>query len=113
LQLKHIFVPLLKEKEVEKLFNEVEVQLVPVLADMEFEGVKIDKEFLNDYSKQMEKEIVQVEKEVYELAGVRFNLASPKQLGDVLFEKLKIPYVGKKTKTGQYSTDEDTLNKLA
>lgn len=113
LQLKHVFVPLLKAKEVEKLFNEVEVPLVPVLAEMEFEGVKIDKPFLNDYSKQMEKEIAQVEKEVYELAGVRFNLASPKQLGEVLFEKLKIPYLGKKTKTGQYSTDEDTLNKLA
>ncbi|HUM45362.1 MAG TPA: DNA polymerase I [Chitinophagales bacterium] len=113
LQLKHIFVPLLKGKEVEKLFSEVEVPLVPVLAAMEFEGVKIDKEFLNDYSKQLEKEIVQVEKEVYELAGVRFNLASPKQLGEVLFDKLKIPYLVKKTKTGQYSTDEDTLSKLA
>ncbi|MEO6166569.1 MAG: DNA polymerase I, partial [Chitinophagales bacterium] len=112
LQLKHIFVPLLKGKQLETLFNEVEVPLVPVLAAMEFEGVKIDKEFLNGYSKQMEKEIVQVEKEVYELAGVRFNLASPKQLGEVLFDKLKIPYLGKKTKTGQYSTDEDTLSKL-
>ena len=112
LQLKHVFMPLLKEKEVEKLCMEVEVPLVPVLADMEFEGVKIDKAFLNDYSKQLEKEIVQVEKEVYELAGVRFNLASPKQLGEVLFDKLKIPYQGKKTKTGQYSTDEDTLSKL-
>lgn len=112
LQLKTIFAPLLKEREVEKLFEEVEVPLVPVLAAMEFEGVKIDKEFLNDYSLQLEKEITQVEKEVYELAGVRFNLASPKQLGEVLFEKLKIPYQGKKTKTGQYSTDEDTLSKL-
>lgn len=112
LQLKQLFVPLLKEKEVEPLFTNVEVPLVPVLADMEFEGVKIDKEFLNDYSKQLGKEIVQVEQEVYELAGVRFNLASPKQLGEVLFDKLKIPYQGKKTKTGQYSTDEDTLSKL-
>lgn len=112
-QLKNIFVPLLKQKDIEKLFLEVEVPLVPVLTDMEFEGVRIDKDFLNDYSKQMEKEIIQVEKEVYDLAGVRFNLASPKQLGEVLFDKLKIPYAGKKTKTGQYSTDEDTLNKLA
>ena len=112
LQLKQLFVPLLKEKEVETLFKNVEVPLVPVLADMEFEGVKIDKDFLNDYSKQLGKEIVQVEQEVYELAGVRFNLASPKQLGEVLFDKLKIPYQGKKTKTGQYSTDEDTLSKL-
>ncbi|MBX7107508.1 MAG: DNA polymerase I [Chitinophagales bacterium] len=112
LQLKEIFMPLLKEKEVEQLCMEVEVPLVPVLADMEFEGVKIDKTFLNDYSKQLEKEIIQVEKEVYDLAGVRFNLASPKQLGEVLFDKLKIPYQGKKTKTGQYSTDEDRLGKL-
>ena len=112
LQLKQLFVPLLKEKEVETLFTNVEVPLVPVLADMEFEGVKIDKDFLDDYSKQLGKEIVQVEQEVYELAGVRFNLASPKQLGEVLFDKLKIPYQGKKTKTGQYSTDEDTLSKL-
>ncbi len=112
LQLKHIFVPLLKEKGVETLFTNVEVPLVPVLADMEFEGVKIDKDFLDDYSKQLGKEIAQVEQEVYKLAGVRFNLASPKQLGEVLFEKLKIPYQGKKTKTGQYSTDEDTLSKL-
>ncbi|HYV92314.1 MAG TPA: DNA polymerase I [Chitinophagales bacterium] len=113
LQLKEVFVPMLKEKEVEKLFSEIEVPLVPVLADMEFEGVKIDKEFLNEYSRQMQKEIDQVEGEVYNLAGVKFNLASPKQLGDVLFEKMKIPYIGKKTKTGQYSTDDDILTKLA
>jgi DNA polymerase-1 len=113
LQLKEVFVPLLKEKEVEEVFNDVEMPLVPVLAEMEYEGVKIDSDFLSAYSKQMQKEIEQVEKEVYDLAGVRFNLASPKQLGDVLFEKLKIPYAGKKTKTGQYSTDEDTLSKVA
>jgi DNA polymerase-1 len=113
LQLKNIFVPLLREREVEKLFNDVEVPLVPVLTDMEFAGVKIDKQFLEDYSRQMEKEITQLENTVYELAGVQFNLSSPKQLGEVLFEKLKIPYVGKKTKTGQYSTDEETLSKLA
>jgi DNA polymerase-1 len=113
LQLKNVFEPMLKEKEMEKLFSEVEVPLVPVLAAMEFEGVKIDSDFLGEYSKQMQKEIEQSEKEVYALAGVRFNMASPKQLGEVLFDKLKIPYVGKKTKTGQYSTDEDTLTKLA
>ncbi|MCY7409553.1 MAG: DNA polymerase I [Chitinophagales bacterium] len=113
LQLKNVFTPLLKEKEMENLFSEVEVPLVTVLAAMEFEGVKIDSDFLGEYSKQMQKEIEQSEKEVYELAGVKFNLASPKQLGEVLFDKLKIPYIGKKTKTGQYSTDEDTLTKLA
>lgn len=112
LQLKDFFAPQLKEKEVEKLFTEVEMPLVEVLTDMEYEGVAVDKNFLNDYSVRLEKEIVQTEKEVYELAGVRFNLASPKQLGEVLFEKIKIPYSGKKTRTGQYSTDEDTLSKL-
>ncbi|MBA3649276.1 MAG: DNA polymerase I [Chitinophagales bacterium] len=113
LQLKNIFLPLLKKAEVENLFNDVEVPLVPVLTEMEFQGVKIDKEFLDDYSKQLEKEITQVEKEIYELAGMQFNIASPKQLGEVLFDKLQIPYIGKKTKSGQYSTDEDTLSKLA
>ena len=113
LQLKEIFVPMLKTKEVESIYHEVEAPLIPVLADMEYEGVKIDKEFLYDYSRQMQKEIEKVEGEVYDLAGVKFNLASPKQLGDVLFDKLKIPYAGKKTRTGQYSTDEDTLSKVS
>ncbi len=113
LQLKEVFVPMLKEKQVEKLFNEIEVPLVPVLASMEFEGVKIDKDFLYEYSRQLQKECDQVEGEVYTIAGVKFNLASPKQLGEVLFTKMNIPYPGKKTKTGQYSTDDDTLTKLA
>ncbi len=112
LQLKEHFVPMLKEKKAEKLFNEVEMPLVAVLTDMEFEGVKVDEKFLNDYSVLLEKDIAKAEKEVQELAGVKFNLASPKQLGEVLFEKLKIPYIGQKTRTGQYSTDEDTLSKL-
>jgi DNA polymerase-1 len=75
--------------------------------------VRIDPDFLHDYGSKMKTEIEEVEKKVYGLAGVKFNLGSPKQLGDVLFEKLKIPYQGKKTKTGQYSTDEDTLSRLA
>lgn len=112
LQLKEKFAPMLKEQTVEKLFTEVEVPLVEVLCAMEFEGVKIDENFLRDYSSLLEKDIVRNEKEVYELAGVRFNLASPKQLGEVLFDKLKIPYEGKKTKTGQYSTDDDMLSRL-
>ena len=112
LQLKDFFVPMLQEKKAEKLFNEVEMPLVAVLTDMEFEGVKVDEKFLTDYSKLLESDIIKAEKEVQDLAGVKFNLASPKQLGEVLFELLKIPYVGQKTKTGQYSTDEDTLSKL-
>ena len=113
LQLKKVFTPLLKEKEVEKVFNEVESPLVQVLTDMEFEGVKIDTAFLNDYSKQLEKEAKTAEENVYKQAGVRFNLASPKQLGEVLFDKLKLDPSAKKTKTGQYQTGEDVLLKLA
>ncbi len=113
LQLKHAFVPLLKEKEVQKVFDEVENPLVRVLTDMEFEGVKIDVPFLNDYSKELEKDAKQFEENVYAKAGVRFNLASPKQLGEVLFEILKIDPKAKKTKTGQYATGEDVLQKLA
>lgn len=113
LQLKKVFTPLLKEKDVEKVFNEVESPLVEVLTNMEYEGVKIDTGFLNDYSKQLEKEAKTAEENVYKQAGVRFNLASPKQLGEVLFDKLKLDPSAKKTKTGQYQTGEDVLLKLA
>ena len=113
LQLKQVFVPLLKSKEVQRVFDEVENPLVRVLTDMEFEGVKIDVGFLNDYSKELEKDAKQFEENVYATAGVRFNLASPKQLGEVLFEILKIDPKAKKTKTGQYATGEDVLQKLA
>ena len=113
LQLKNIFVPLLKAKEVEKVFAEVENPLVKVLTDMEFEGVKIDTAFLNEYSKQLEIDAKKAEDNVYQQAGVRFNLSSPKQLGEVLFEKLQLDSKAKKTKTGQYATGEDVLLKLA
>lgn len=113
LQLKNVFVPLLKSKEVEKVFSEVENPLVKVLADMEYEGIKVDVDFLNDYSKQLEKEAKTAEESVYKQAGVRFNLASPRQLGEVLFDKLKLDPSAKKTKTGQYQTGEDVLLKLA
>lgn len=113
LQLKYALHPGLKEKEVEKVYYEVENPLVRVLTDMEFEGIKIDEAFLNDYSKELEKEAAVAEKNVYEQAGVKFNLASPKQLGEVLFEKLQLDPKAKKTKTGQYATGEDVLQKLA
>ncbi len=113
LQLKNIFLPQLKTKEVEKVFYEVENPLVKVLTDMEFEGIRIDEGFLNDYSKQLEAEAKVAEESVYKQAGVRFNLASPKQLGEVLFEKLQLDPKAKKTKTGQYATGEDVLLKLA
>ena len=113
LQLKQAFVPLLKEKDVQRVFDEVENPLVAVLTDMEFEGVKIDVGFLKDYSKELEKDAKQFEENVYAQAGVRFNLASPKQLGEVLFEILKIDPKAKKTKTGQFATGEEVLQKLA
>ena len=113
LQLKKVFTPLLKKREVEKVFNEVESPLVKVLVDMEFEGIKVDVDFLNEYSKQLEKDAKKAEESVYKQAGVRFNLASPKQLGEVLFDKLKLDPSAKKTKTGQYQTGEDVLLKLA
>jgi DNA polymerase-1 len=113
LQLKNVFLPLLKAKEVERVFREVENPLVKVLADMEFEGIRVDVEFLRDYSKQLEKEAKKAEESVYKQAGVRFNLSSPRQLGEVLFDKLKLDPSAKKTKTGQYQTGEDVLLKLA
>ena len=113
LQLKNIFAPQIKTKNVEKVFDEVENPLVKVLADMEFEGVKVDTEFLKEYSKELDKEAKIAEESVYKIAGVRFNLASPKQLGEVLFEKLMLDPKAKKTKTGQYATGEDVLKKLA
>ncbi|MEI9957629.1 MAG: DNA polymerase [Ferruginibacter sp.] len=100
LQLKNIFLPQLKEKEVEKVFYEVENPLVKVLTAMEFEGIRIDEGFLNDYSKELEREAKIAEESVYKQAGVRFNLASPKQLGEVLFDKLQLDPKLKKQKRG-------------
>lgn len=97
----------------EKVFYEVDNPLVKVLADMEYEGVAIDVGFLNEYSKELDREAKLAENKVFQAAGVRFNLASPRQLGEVLFEKLKLDPNAKKTKTGQYATGEDVLLKLA
>ncbi|MFZ4769594.1 MAG: DNA polymerase I [Ferruginibacter sp.] len=113
LQLKNVFLPQLKIKEVEKVFYEVENPLVKVLTAMEFEGIKVDVDFLNRYSKELEIDAKTAEESVYAQAGVRFNLASPKQLGEVLFDKLQLDPKAKKTKTGQYATGEDVLLKLA
>jgi len=113
LQLKNIFAPKLKEVESEKLIHEIEHPLIYVLADIEFEGVKIDHDTLKEFSKELETDVAKLEKTVYEKAGVRFNIASPKQLGEVLFEKLMLDPKAKKTKTGQYQTGEDVLLSLA
>jgi DNA polymerase-1 len=113
LQLKNCFTPLIEKRGVSKVFEEVENPLVRVLVDMEYEGVKVDTAFLNEYSKVLEEEAKISEERVFEQAGVRFNLASPKQLGEVLFDILKLDPKAKKTKTGQYATGEDVLSKMA
>lgn len=112
LQLKKVFDPLLIEKGVESVFREIENPLVPVLVDMEYEGIRVDEHFLHQYSKELEADIRQAEERVYTQAGVSFNLASPKQLGEVLFEHMKLDAKAKKTKTGQYATGEEVLEKL-
>lgn len=113
LQLAHIFEPKLKELNAAKLAEEIENPLVYVLADIEKEGVRIDIETLQAYSKELETEIIKFEQNVYDKAGIKFNLASPKQLGEVLFDKLQLDPKAKKTKTGQYQTGEDVLTALA
>ncbi|HBB58006.1 MAG TPA: DNA polymerase I, partial [Chitinophagaceae bacterium] len=112
-QLKQDFVSRVRKASVENILKEVELPLISVLADMEYEGVTIDKDFLQEYSVSLEKEAKVAEEAVYKEAGVRFNLASPKQLGEVLFDKLQLDPDAKKTKTGQYQTGEDILSKLA
>jgi DNA polymerase-1 len=104
---------MLDEYKVRDVFDKVEVPLVPVLTAMEYEGVKIDMDFLREYSKVLDEEARRHEEAVYEVAGVRFNIGSPKQLGEILFEKLHLDPKAKKTKTGQYATGEDVLSKLA
>lgn len=111
-QLKDKFVPKLKETETEKLFTEVEVPLITVLADMEREGINLDVKGLKDFSAQLAEDITKVDEEIQQLAGTKFNISSPKQVGEILFEYLKIVDNPKKTKTGQYATSEDILAKL-
>jgi DNA polymerase-1 len=114
LQLKEIFTLELDKTETKKLFEEIEIPLVKVLADMEKEGIRVDVDFLKSLSKELNNDIKALEKTIYETAGHSFNLASPKQLGEVLFDKLKIGGAKqKKTKTGQYATGEEILSYLA
>ncbi|MFC5681728.1 DNA polymerase I [Flavobacterium sp. MAHUQ-51] len=113
-QLKELFAVELEKTATQKLFDEIEIPLVPVLAAMETEGIKLDVPFLKEMSVEMQKEINAFEQKIYETAGEKFNLASPKQLGDILFDKLKIGGAKqKKTKTGQYATGEEVLSYLA
>jgi len=113
-QLKQNFSPILDKAETKKLFDEIEIPLIPVLAAMELEGINLDVPFLKSMSVEMAKESAALEQKIYETAGEKFNLASPKQLGDILFDKLKIGGTKqKKTKTGQYATGEEILSYLA
>ncbi|AKA35518.1 DNA polymerase I [Flagellimonas lutaonensis] len=112
-QLAHKFRPELKAAETEKLFEEIEVPLLRVLADMECEGINLDIDFLKQLSVELDKDIKKLEEKIYEQAGETFNIASPRQLGDILFGKLKLVDKPKKTKTGQFSTSEDVLSYLA
>lgn len=114
LQLSELFNTELEKTHTKKLFEEIEIPLVTVLASMETEGINLDVPFLHSLSKELGDDISQLESRIYEIAGEKFNLASPKQLGDILFDKLKIGGAKqKKTKTGQYATGEEILSYLA
>ena len=112
LQLKNKLESELQKYGAEKLFYEIEMPLMPVLAEMEMTGVRIDTDSLAETSSQLTQRMLDIEKHIYELAGGQFNIASPKQVGDILFEKLKIVEKAKKTKTGQYVTSEEVLQQL-
>lgn len=108
----HLRPELEKEEGLFKLYHDVEEPLIQVLADMEYEGIRLDSEFLREYTAELQEQITEVEKKIYELSGTPFNISSPKQVGEILFDQLKIPYRWKKTKSGQYSTSEEKLDEL-
>lgn len=107
------FKPELEAAKTTELYNKIEIPLLSVLADMEMEGINLDVDFLKSLTGDLDKDIQNLEKKIYEIAGEEFNISSPKQLGEVLFDKLKLVDKPKKTKTGQYSTAEDVLSYLA
>lgn len=113
LQLKDAFLPMLENEHCSKLFTDIEIPLVGVLADMESEGIALDTKALAIFSKELEKDILLLQGTIYKLAGIEFNIDSPKQLGNILFEHLKVSDKAKKTKTGQYATSEDILVRMA
>jgi DNA polymerase-1 len=114
LQLFNYLYPKLKESgDLLKLYTEIEAPLIQVLTDIEFEGVNVDAAFLQKYSIELEKDILAFRSKIFEISQVEFNVDSPKQVGEILFDRLKIPYKGKKTKLGAYSTDEEKLSELA
>ncbi|MDR1182581.1 MAG: DNA polymerase I [Bacteroidales bacterium] len=111
-QLKELFAPKIKSQQLDSLFEDIEMPLVYVLAHMETTGVKLDTDFLHEYSLILQKQIDSVQKDIFELAGEEFNIASPKQLGTILFQKLRIIENAKLTKSKQYQTGEEVLQKL-
>lgn len=113
LQLKPILSKMIDDMEVTELYETLEAPLINVLRDMEYEGIRLDVGFLEDYSKVLEGMIINSEREIYRKVGTDFNISSPKQVGEILFDRMKIPYKGKKTSSGQYSTDFDKLTDLA
>ncbi|SFI08108.1 DNA polymerase I [Halpernia frigidisoli] len=112
-QLYQLFEPQLKKEKLENVFYQIEIPLLKVLAKMELEGVALDEEWLAKESKDLENDLAALEKEIFSLSGEEFNMNSPKQLGEVLFDKMKLDPKAKKTKTGQYATGEDILQKLS
>ncbi len=113
LQMVPVLEKMMAENELDDLYKKIEEPLIRVLCDLEYEGIRINADFLNEYSKELDKIILEKEQEIYKNAGVHFNISSPKQVGEVLFDRLKIPYRWKKTSSGQYSTDVDKLTELA
>lgn len=111
-QLKNMFAPELVKAKTAELFETIEMPLMQVLADMEIEGIRLDVPFLNDLSTELEGKLAHLEQKIHQDAGEEFNLNSPKQLGEILFDKLKLDPKAKKTKTGQYATGEEILSKM-
>jgi DNA polymerase I len=112
LQLRNTFEPMLNKDNLHKLFDQVEMPLVRVLADLELEGITLDTNALSDLSATLDADVKQVQREIFEIAGGEFNIGSPKQLGEILFDKLKLDKNAKKTRTGQYATGEEILSQL-
>ncbi|MBK8051811.1 MAG: DNA polymerase I [Saprospiraceae bacterium] len=113
LQLVPVMKKMMAENELDELYKTIEEPLIRVLCDLEYEGIRINGDFLKEYSKELDKLILEKEQEIYRNAGVQFNISSPRQVGEVLFDRLKVPYRWKKTSSGQYSTDFDKLTELA
>src|SRR5690606_20481863 len=113
LQLHEYLFEKLKERKLDKLYFDIEEPLIKILSEMEYNGIRMDADFLVNYGKELAGLIVEVQDRIYAMAGAVFNIDSPKQVGEILFDVMKIPYRWSKTKTGQYSTNEAKLGELA